>query len=81
MPDTPAAVGTSLPNPQLNRHQYHAGYRLAGEAPQFSIVRVFDAPCKLGFHLFAYEGKPGEGFVYDDWDEALMNFGRHPAGE
>jgi uncharacterized protein YndB with AHSA1/START domain len=36
---------------------------------------------ELVFHLRGYEGKPGDGFVYDGWDEALTNFGRHLAGE
>lgn len=36
---------------------------------------------ELKFHLRGFEGKPGDGFVYDGWDEALTNFGRHLAGE
>ncbi|QTX04029.1 SRPBCC family protein [Agromyces archimandritae] len=32
-------------------------------------------------HLRGYDGTPGDGFVYDGWDEALTNFGRHLAGE
>ncbi|MGY1551661.1 SRPBCC domain-containing protein [Microbacterium sp. A588] len=36
---------------------------------------------ELVFHLRGYEGKPGDGFVYDGWDEALTNFGRHLSGE
>lgn len=36
---------------------------------------------ELVFHLRSLEGKPGDGFVYDGWDEALTNFGRHLAGE
>ncbi|WP_243855125.1 SRPBCC domain-containing protein [Diaminobutyricimonas sp. TR449] len=36
---------------------------------------------ELVFHLRGYEGKAGDGFVYDGWDEALTNFGRHLAGE
>ena len=36
---------------------------------------------ELVFHMRGYEGKPGDGFVYDGWDEALTNFGRHLAGE
>ncbi|GAB2549012.1 SRPBCC family protein [Leucobacter ruminantium] len=36
---------------------------------------------ELVFHLRGLEGKPGDGFVYDGWDEALTNFGRHLAGE
>lgn len=36
---------------------------------------------ELVFHLLGHDGKPGDGFVYDGWDEALTNFGRHLAGE
>lgn len=36
---------------------------------------------ELVFHLRGFEGKPGDGFVYDGWDEALTNFGRHLDGE
>ncbi len=36
---------------------------------------------ELVFHLRGIDGKPGDGFVYDGWDEALTNFGRHLAGE
>lgn len=36
---------------------------------------------ELHFHLRGFEGKPGDDFVYDGWDEALTNFGRHLAGE
>ncbi|WP_449282979.1 SRPBCC family protein [Leucobacter sp.] len=36
---------------------------------------------ELVFHLRGFEGKPGDGFVYDGWDEALQNFGRHLAGD
>ena len=36
---------------------------------------------ELVFHLSGYEAKPGDGFIYDGWDEALTNFGRHLAGE
>jgi uncharacterized protein YndB with AHSA1/START domain len=36
---------------------------------------------ELVFHMRGYDGKPGDGFVYDGWDEALTNFGRHLAGE
>lgn len=36
---------------------------------------------ELLFHLRGHEGVPGDGFVYDGWDEALTNFGRHLAGE
>lgn len=36
---------------------------------------------ELVFHLRGYDGTPGDGFVYDGWDEALTNFSRHLAGE
>lgn len=36
---------------------------------------------ELVFHLVGYEGEPGDGFIYDGWDEALTNFGRLLAGE
>jgi uncharacterized protein YndB with AHSA1/START domain len=36
---------------------------------------------ELLFHQRGIAGKPGDGFVYDGWDEALTNFGRHLAGE
>ncbi|MGO1184330.1 MAG: SRPBCC family protein [Micrococcaceae bacterium] len=36
---------------------------------------------ELVFHLRGYDGKPGDGFVYDGWDEALTNFSRHLTGE
>jgi len=36
---------------------------------------------ELVLHLRGWAGEPGDGFVYDGWDEALTNFGRHLAGE
>lgn len=36
---------------------------------------------ELVFHLRGFAGEPGDGFVYDGWDEALSNFERHLAGE
>ncbi|RLV54796.1 SRPBCC domain-containing protein [Aeromicrobium phragmitis] len=36
---------------------------------------------ELVFHLRGHAGEPGDGYVYDGWDEALANFGRHLAGE
>ncbi|GAA4926978.1 SRPBCC domain-containing protein [Nesterenkonia rhizosphaerae] len=32
---------------------------------------------ELVFHLRGYSGNPGDGFVYDGWDEALTNLHRH----
>lgn len=36
---------------------------------------------ELSLHLVGFAGKPGDGFVYDGWDEALTNLSRHMAGE
>lgn len=36
---------------------------------------------ELVFHLRGFGGKPGDGFVYDGWDEALTNLDRHLTGE
>lgn len=36
---------------------------------------------ELVFHLRGFDGRPGDGFVYDGWAEALTNFSRHLAGE
>lgn len=36
---------------------------------------------ELVLHLRGYAGKPGDGFVYDGWDETLTNFGRHLDGK
>lgn len=35
---------------------------------------------ELVFHLQGYDGRPGDGFVYDGWAEALTNLERHLAG-
>lgn len=35
---------------------------------------------ELVLHLRGYQGRPGDGFVYDGWDEALTNLGQHLAG-
>lgn len=40
-----------------------------------------DDRTELVLHLRGLGGEPGDGFVYDGWDEALSNFGRHLAGE
>ena len=39
-----------------------------------------DEGTELVFHLRGYDGKPGDGFVYDGWDEALTNLERHLNG-
>ena len=36
---------------------------------------------ELTFHMLGHAGAPGDGFVYDGWDEGLTNLGRHLAGE
>lgn len=35
---------------------------------------------ELVLHLRGIAGEPGDGFVYDGWDEALTNFTRHVEG-
>lgn len=32
---------------------------------------------ELVLHVLGYDGKPGDGFVYDGWDEALTNLEHH----
>lgn len=53
------------------------------DAPVITLVFNSQAPdrTELVFHLRGFKGNPGDGFVYDGWDEALTNFGRHLAGE
>lgn len=54
----------------------------ADEAPVITLTLIPRGErTELVFQLRGYEGKPGDGFVYDGWDEALTNFGRHLAGE
>lgn len=36
---------------------------------------------ELTFHLLGHAGQPGDGFIYDGWDEGLANLGRHLSGE
>ncbi|MFC5338407.1 SRPBCC family protein [Leucobacter denitrificans] len=52
-------------------------------APVITLTLIAQDPqrTELVFHLRGFEGKPGDGFVYDGWDEALVNFSRHLAGE
>ena len=52
-------------------------------APVITLTFTPQGPSRteLVFHLRGFDGKPGDGFVYDGWDEALTNFGRHLAGE
>lgn len=35
---------------------------------------------EMVFHLRGFAGRPGDGFVYDGWDEALINLERHAVG-
>lgn len=35
---------------------------------------------ELVLHLRGIAGEPGDGFVYDGWDEALTNFAHHVEG-
>ncbi|MFT4125173.1 MAG: SRPBCC domain-containing protein [Gordonia sp. (in: high G+C Gram-positive bacteria)] len=52
------------------------------EAPVITLtLRPLGERTELVFHLRGYDGKPGDGFVYDGWDEALTNIGRHLTGE
>lgn len=39
-----------------------------------------DGGTELVFHLRGYDGTPGDGFVYDGWDEALTNLDHHLTG-
>lgn len=36
---------------------------------------------ELVLHLRGFDGQPGDAYVYDGWNEALMNLGRHLGGE
>lgn len=55
------------------------------EAPRVSLTFIERGDrgeqTELLFHLRGFEGKPGDGFVYDGWDEALTNMSRLLAGE
>ncbi|GGA75077.1 activator of HSP90 ATPase [Pseudoclavibacter endophyticus] len=54
----------------------------AADAPVITLTFTeLGAQTELVFHLSGIDGKPGDGWVYDGWDEALTNFGRHLAGE
>lgn len=45
------------------------------------IFTELDGSTELVFHLRGFEGKPGDGFVYDGWDEGLSNLVRYLRGE
>jgi len=51
-------------------------------APVITLTLTALSPdsTELVFHLRGFDGKSGDGFVYDGWDEALTNFERHLAG-
>ncbi|UYN82893.1 MAG: SRPBCC domain-containing protein [Microcella sp.] len=52
------------------------------EAPRITLTFIDRGEqTELVFHLRGYDGTPGDGFVYDGWDEALTNMQRHLAGE
>lgn len=54
----------------------------AEEAPVITLTFTDQGPSsELVFHLRGIAGQPGDGFVYDGWDEALTNLNRHLAGE
>jgi uncharacterized protein YndB with AHSA1/START domain len=35
---------------------------------------------ELVFHMRGHDAKPGDGFIYDGWDQALANLGHHFSG-
>ncbi len=51
-------------------------------APVITIgLTSHGAGTELTFHLLGHAGAPGDGFVYDGWDEGLTNLGHFLAGE
>lgn len=44
------------------------------------VITLHFRPSELEFTLQGFAGEPGDGFVYDGWDEALTNLGRHLQG-
>lgn len=47
-------------------------------APVITLTFIpVGAGTELVFHLRGFDGNPGDGFVYDGWDEALTNLARH----
>ena len=51
-------------------------------APRISLTFIPHGDrTELVFHMLGHAGKPGDGYVYDGWVEALTNFARHLAGE
>lgn len=52
------------------------------DAPRVSLTFIAHGDqTELVFHLRGFAGKPGDGFVYDGWDEAMTNMQRVLAGE
>ncbi|MBX9472258.1 SRPBCC family protein [Microcella sp.] len=52
------------------------------DAPRITLTFIEQGDqTELVFHLRGFEGKPGDGFVYDGWDEAMTNMARLLAGE
>lgn len=54
------------------------------QAPVITLtLRPVDdgARTELVFHLAGHPGQPGDDNIYDGWDQALTNLGRHLAGE
>lgn len=50
------------------------------EAPVITLTLIpRGEKTEMVFHLRGIAGTPGDGFVYDGWDEALTNIGRHLA--
>ena len=48
------------------------------EAPVITLTFIEHGDqTELLFHMLGHAGQPGDGFVYDGWDEALTNFARH----
>ncbi|WP_145941505.1 SRPBCC family protein [Corynebacterium glyciniphilum] len=43
----------------------------------FSASGDRDQYTEMVFHLRGIGGRPGDNYVYDGWDEALTNLGRH----
>ncbi|MDN6705719.1 SRPBCC domain-containing protein [Corynebacterium glyciniphilum] len=43
----------------------------------FSASGDRDQHTEMVFHLRGIGGRPGDNYVYDGWDEALTNLGRH----
>lgn len=52
------------------------------EAPVITLtLTARGEQTELSFHLVGHDGRPGDDYIYDGWDEALTNFGLHLVGE